>query len=66
MTVIMDLARMILAKGSERPEEYQVAVRFLEGSKYVIDVACGTGTFLDIGDFNTIGIDFNEENILFC
>ena len=55
-----------------RYEEYNIAFNYLSKSKNVLDLGCGTGTFLNYwsdrsneSKTSIIGIDLNEENVLF-
>lgn len=34
--------------------------------KSIIDIGCGTGEFSDLGDFDYLGIDYNEKFVHFC
>lgn len=50
----------------ERPNEYAQAVRFFDGCDSILDVACGTGTFLEKWKGSGKGIDINPENVTYC
>ena len=62
---IWDAGRRILSADEARVGEYRAAIRFFEPSAKVLDVACGTGTFLELRP-NTVGIDINPENVDYC
>jgi len=64
--MVVDFARAILDAGCERKREYAAACAFLRGRSSVLDVACGTGTFLRQFGPGAIGIDINPENVEFC
>lgn len=53
-----------------RGEEYRQSIRFLEDSEVILDVACGTGTFLEArvaaGGKSGKGIDQNPDNVEFA
>jgi SAM-dependent methyltransferase len=49
-----------------RSEEYQRAIKYLNECTYVLDVGCGTGTFMEVFKNKSIGIDINEGNIEEC
>ena len=59
-------ARRVLAAADGRQREYRAAIRFLTECPRVLDVACGTGTFLALRRGSAIGIDINPDNIAFC
>ena len=50
-----------------RAPEYTAAIKFLIGSKHILDIGCGTGTFLDAWQSkergSIQGIDINSENV---
>ncbi len=53
-----------------RGEEYGHALEFLAQSKSILDVACGTGTFLEVwaatGKPAGKGLEFNPENVAYA
>lgn len=49
-----------------RQEEYYIANKYLKNCQYVIDVGCGTGTFMEVFKNKSVGIDINEGNIVEC
>lgn len=66
MKFVERIALQILALGSHRHKEYEWARVFLKNHRKVLDVACGTGTFLEFPDFDSVGIDINPQNVKFC
>ncbi len=52
--------------GDLRDIEYQVSAKCLADTKSLLDVACGTGTFLSHFRDRSIGIDINPDNVEFC
>lgn len=66
MEIAKRLGRKILVLGSDRNKEYDWARNFLKNYRIVIDVGCGTGTFLEFPEFDSIGVDVNPENIKYC
>jgi SAM-dependent methyltransferase len=66
LAILSLVGRWLLNRGDVRKKEYRWAKEFLTGCDKVLDVACGTGTFLSIYGRNSIGIDTNIENIEYC
>lgn len=64
--MVEKLARRILKAGSVREREYKVAATFLDLSESILDVGCGTGTFVELCPNTIEGIDINPENVDFC
>ncbi len=60
------IGRRIHELGDVRSREYRAAYRFLESSPRVLDIACGTGTFLALRPKTTIGLDINPANVEYC
>ena len=52
--------------GSVRDIEHKKLWRFFDGCQKVLDVGCGTGTFLTLASERISGIDINPENVAFC
>lgn len=52
--------------GEARQDEYKRALRWLSECTTVLDVACGTGTFLELRRGHSVGIDINPENVDYC
>ncbi len=52
--------------GEARQDEYRRAVKWLAGCETVLDVACGTGTFMELRGGNIVGIDINPDNVKYC
>jgi SAM-dependent methyltransferase len=51
---------------SIRETEYRHALRFLRDCERVLDVGCGTGTFLARRGHGATGIDINPDNVAYC
>lgn len=66
MTILNLAGRWLLNRGDVRRIEYLAAQKYLSECNTVLDVACGTGTFLSFNGMNTIGIDTNIDNVEFC
>lgn len=49
-----------------RTEEYQHALNFMSGCHNILDVGCGTGTFLEEWSYAGKGIDINPDNVAYC
>ena len=49
-----------------REQEYRHALRYLDGADFILDVGCGTGTFLQKAPARIVGIDINPENVAHC
>ena len=49
-----------------RVEEYEHALKFISECRDILDVACGTGTFLEAWEHKGKGIDINPENVAYC
>ena len=49
-----------------RPTEYAQATRFLDGCDSILDVASGTGTFLEVWKGKGKGVDINPDNVAYC
>lgn len=59
--------RWILSHLSDkREDEYRIALKFLEDCKNMLDVGCGTGTFLSKRPGAISGVDINPENVEYC
>ena len=52
--------------GNARQDEYKKVLKWFEGCEKVIDVASGSGTFLEAFKGNSIGLDFNPDNVEYC
>lgn len=52
--------------GSSRDDEYKHSFKFFDGCSKIVDVGCGTGTFMELAPDRMSGIDFNPENIEVC
>jgi SAM-dependent methyltransferase len=52
--------------GSVRTQEYAVSFSFLEKCASILDVGCGTGTFMQLAPDRIQGLDFNPENVAYC
>jgi len=52
--------------GDSRDDEYKHSFKFFDGSHKIIDVGCGTGTFMELSPDRISGIDFNPDNIEVC
>lgn len=67
MSGIKSLVRAALGQLREiRSEEYKAADAFLKGHNSVVDVGCGTGTFLARDPQRRVGVDINPENVEYC
>jgi len=66
LAILSSVGRWLLHRGDVRKIEYQAAQKFMSECNKVLDVACGTGTFLSLNGLNTIGIDTNVENVEYC
>ena len=61
------VGRWILSNlGDKRDGEYRIALKFLEDCKNILDVGCGTGTFLSKRPDAISGVDVNPENVEYC
>lgn len=61
------IAKKILQSlGDLRDQEYKRSVPLFENANRILDIACGTGTFLRFFKDKAIGIDINPENIQYC
>jgi len=49
-----------------REREYRWAWEFLSDCTRILDVGCGTGTFLKKAPERIVGIDLNPENVAYC
>ena len=49
-----------------RTEEYRHALHFMSDCRNILDVGCGTGTFLEEWSYAGKGIDINRENVAYC
>ena len=52
--------------GNQRYDEYNIAYKFLGSCSNLLDVGCGSGTFLEYKDINGEGIDLNKDNVDYC
>jgi SAM-dependent methyltransferase len=52
--------------GEPRTDEYGCSLKWLRESQKVLDVACGTGTFLESRKGDTVGVDLNPQNVDYC
>lgn len=52
--------------GDKRDGEYRIALKFLEDCNNILDVGCGTGTFLSKRPDAISGVDVNPENVEYC
>jgi SAM-dependent methyltransferase len=52
--------------GDIRQDEYAVSYGFLEGCRRILDVGCGSGTFLRKAPDRIEGLDYNPENVEYC
>lgn len=50
----------------KRDGEYRIALKFLADCKNILDVGCGTGTFLSKRPGAILGVDINPENVEYC
>jgi SAM-dependent methyltransferase len=50
----------------DRLNEYKQALRFFEGCHSIVDVACGTGTFMEAWKGDSKGVDINPDNVAYC
>tara|TARA_A100001015_G_scaffold191064_1_gene212892 strand:+ start:5124 stop:5825 length:702 start_codon:yes stop_codon:yes gene_type:complete len=74
MSIVKSLKSYFLNKDNFlfdiRGEEYTAALKFLESSNEILDVGCGTGTFLEFMKSKqgkiVRGIDLNEENVSYA
>ena len=69
MNIVYNIGKKLMEKfGNIRQTEYRVALRFMGSGKKVLDVGCGTGTFLEFyrNDGDACGVDLNPENISYC
>lgn len=55
-----------LKRWDVRDLEYKVATAAFKATDTVLDVACGTGTFMAQRSGPTIGIDINPDNVDYC
>jgi len=49
-----------------RTEEYQHALNFMSECRDILDVGCGTGTFMENWSYASKGIDINPDNVAYC
>jgi len=64
---LLDVGRRVVGViGDPRNDEYEVSLRYLRGCNRVLDVGCGTGTFLALAPDRTEGIDINPDNVAYC
>lgn len=64
--MLEDLARKVVQFGDVRRDEYRFAWSKLESCASILDVGCGTGTFLKFAPERIQGIDLNVDNVAFC
>lgn len=69
MSIIHSVGKSLIRTfGDIRRTEYGVALRFIGPTNRVLDVGCGTGTFLDFYQpyGQAVGVDINPENVAYC
>jgi len=49
-----------------RTQEYQHALNFMSECRDILDVGCGTGTFMENWSYASKGIDINPDNVAYC
>ena len=49
-----------------RTQEYQHALNFMSECRDILDVGCGTGTFMETWSYASKGIDINPDNVAYC
>jgi ubiquinone/menaquinone biosynthesis C-methylase UbiE len=65
--IIYRIGKTIMNRiGDLRKDEYKVAIRYFNECQTILDVGCGTGTFLEIDPNRIIGIDINPDNVSYC
>ena len=52
--------------GDVRNEEYKFLYRYLKNCNKVLDIGCGSGTFVKLDPEKITGIEFNIENVQYC
>lgn len=52
--------------GDVRNDEYAVSYEFLRNCNRILDVGCGSGTFLRKAPEKIEGLDYNPENVDYC
>lgn len=52
--------------GDIREDEYRISHGFLQGCSRILDVGCGSGTFMRRAPDRIEGLDYNPENVEFC
>jgi len=67
MAIIESVGRWIVRQTrNPRYEEYKHALFYLRESNKILDVGCGTGTFLELRPNDIVGIDLNPDNVAYC
>lgn len=65
--ILVRLGRHILERFyNRRKEEYDFAWSYISESSAILDVACGTGTFLNYAPNKIEGLDLNPDNVAYC
>ena len=49
-----------------REKEYKFAEAHLSYCRHILDIACGTGTFIERFPYKSKGVDINPENVEYC
>jgi SAM-dependent methyltransferase len=52
--------------GNVRDDEYRHTREFLAECRQILDVGCGTGTFLATAPDRIVGVDLNPDNVAYC
>lgn len=64
---LIRIGRNILSRYYDRrKEEYDFAWSYIGNASKILDVACGTGTFLAYAPDKIEGLDLNPDNVAFC
>jgi len=67
MSSIIKIGRQISSfLGDIRNDEYKISFKYLKNCNRILDVGCGSGTFISLSPSTIEGIDINVENVEYC